>query len=364
MNDNTSTKEELRAIDARLTELFVKRLELCRELNDPRAKIKHIDTNSAEILAQLDAKDSGIASFCAPFFNSVFRLSEQYLEYLTHGMTVAYSGTDGAYAQIAAKKLFPNAVLASYGDFSGAYRAVEDGCCDCVVLPLENSSAGEVGAVTDLIFSGSLFINRIANLSVLHCLLSVAGASSDSITTVISHPQALEQCAEYISSHGFQTMSSSSTANAAEQVSLCADPSLAAIASRETADIYGLNILDSDINDSIDNTTRFAVLSRVPNRADSSTAHDRERFVLVFTVRNQAGSLAQTLNIIGAHGYNLLSLRSHPMKKLQWGYYFYAEAEGDINNANGREMLHKLSVVCARLKLAGTYSADSEGNKI
>ena len=103
------------------------------------------------------------------------------------------------------------------------------------------------------------------------------------------------------------------------------------------------------------NTTRFAVFSRTQNRPERTGERDSAGFILLFTVQNKAGALAQTLNIIGAHGYNMKNLRSRPMKDLQWNYYFYIEAEGNINNDNGEMLLRELSALCARLKLVGIY---------
>ena len=119
--------------------------------------------------------------------------------------------------------------------------------------------------------------------------------------------------------------------------------------------MFGLKIVDKVINDSRTNTTRFAALSRAQNRPASMSSCAEENFILVFTVKNEAGALAQTLNIIGAHGFNMRNLRSRPMKDLQWNYFFYIVAEGNINNENGRDMLRELSAICAKLKLVGTY---------
>ena len=167
---------------------------------------------------------------------------------------------------------------------------------------------------------------------------------------MVSHPQALRQCDDYIRSRGLETESYSNTALAARRVREANDPALGAIASEEAAAIFGLQVLDRNINTAKNNTTRFAALSRTRNRPDATRKREDENFVLVFTVQNDAGSLAQTLNIIGAHG---------PMKDLSWKYFFYVEAEGSINTTNGREMLQELSATCAKLRLVGSYYANN-----
>ena len=118
-----------------------------------------------------------------------------------------------------------------------------------------------------------------------------------------------------------------------------------------------LNVYLNDI--ALNNTTRFAAFSREKNRGAAGGRRDDENFILVFTVQNEAGSLAKALNIIGAHGFNMRNLRSRPMKELQWSYYFYLEAEGCINTENGSDMLRELSAVCAKLRMVGSYYADN-----
>ena len=269
----------------------------------------------------------------------------------------AFCGSAGAYAHIALRRLFPDAATVPFGDFTQAYRSVENGQCELAVLPLENSFAGEIGTVTDLVFTGGLYIALTAELPVRHCLLCADNADSDSVRTVVSHPQALSQCAGFIRSRGLKTEASSSTASAAEYVKIRGDASLAAIASEDAAEIYGLSILERHINDAPDNTTKFAVFSREPDFLRAQDFSGNDRFVLVFTVRDNAGALAEALSVLGAHGYNLSVVRSRPMRQLQWKYYFYAEAEGSADSENGRTMLRELSAVCTHLRLVGSFKA-------
>ena len=188
-----------------------------------------------------------------------------------------------------------------------------------------------------------------------HGLMACPGARIDGIRRIYSHSQALRQCSGYLKDRGWELVECANTAMAARQVKELNDPSAAAIASEETADLFGLTVLEGGVNDAANNTTRFAVLSRSQNRAQRGNSRDSAGFILLFTVQNRAGALAQTLNIIGAHGYNMKNLRSRPMKDLQWNYYFYIEAEGSILSSNGEMLLRELDAVCARLKLVGVY---------
>ena len=228
-----------------------------------------------------------------------------------------------------------------------------NGECDCAVLPIENSYAGEVSQVIDIMFQGTLFINGIYDLEVRHNLLGLPGAALSGIRTVISHPQALEQCANYIRKRGFEPVSAANTAIAARQVAERGDQSVAAIASTDTAKLYGLEVLERKINESSSNTTRFAVFSRVENAAGAG--EQGRQFVLVFTVRNEAGALAEAINIIGRQGFNMRTLRSRPMKELMWQYYFYVEADGNISSPAGRQMMKELGKYCDHLRVVGSF---------
>ena len=289
------------------------------------------------------------------FLRDTMKASRHYQHKRLTGMRVAYSGIEGAYAAIAAMRLFPDAERVPYADFADAYHAAESGECDVAILPIENSTAGEVGQVMDILFSGSLVVTNTYDLAITHNLVGVPGASVADIRRVISHPQALAQCARYIAEHRFEEQQAGNTALAARLVAEKGDKQLAAIASEETAVLYGLEILDHNITQTRINTTRFAVLSR----ASDSTSSRGKHFMLTFTVRNEAGSLAKAINTIGDYGYNMRCLRSRPMKELLWEYYFYVELEGDLETENGRKMLESLAGFCEKLKVLGSFCPSS-----
>ena len=351
-------RKNINKIDAEMRELFVKRMravEQVAEYKKERGMGIFDPAREAEIIKRGSelVEDDVIREYYVSFLRNNMNVSKAYQARLIEGMRVAYSGVEGAFAHIAAEKLYPSATKISYGDFQAAYRAVESGECDVCVLPVENSYNGEVGQVTDLMFSGTLYVNGMFDLPVTQDLLGVRGASVSDIKTVISHPQALGQCAEYIREHEFETKEHKNTALAAREVALGCDKSVGAIASAEAAEIFGLDIIDHDINAQKTNTTRFAVFSRVPNKRIPHTPGVYS--VLFFTVRDEAGALARAVEIIGSHGFNLRSLRSRPMKELLWQYYFYVEAEGDVQTERGTAMMEELEEYCDRLKFVGTY---------
>ncbi len=350
----------INAADAQMADLFVKRMkaaeiiyEYKKEFGlpvlDKKREEEVIRTNSSRI------EDEIIRSYYIDYLNHMMSLSRAYQHRLQNGLNVAYSGVEGAFAHIAAGRIFPQANRISYSDFKAAYNSVVNGECDVAVLPIENSYAGEVGQTIDLIFFGSLHINGIYELEIHQNLLGLQTAKIEDIRKVTSHPQALSQCHDYIEMHGFETEDANNTALAAKSVAESGDNSYAAIASIETAELYGLKVIEHNINKSGENTTRFAVLSRIPSDSPSLSST-----VLMFTVKHEAGSLANAISIIGKHGYNMTALRSRPMKKHSWQYYFYIEIDGSINSADGQEMINELKIVCDQLKIAGTFTPHAE----
>ena len=360
MAERQAAEEQVKNADLQMRELFLQRLEAVRAVarwKKERGLPAEDREQESQLLEELSAgvEDEAQRSFYLCFLQDVLNVSNQWQHHLMEGLRVAYSGVEGAFGHVAAMRIFPNGVKTPYPSFEGAYNAVEKGECDLAVLPIENSYAGEVGQVLDLMFSGNLHVNGVYDLPITQNLLGLPGAKAEDITTVVSHPQALSQCRPYIRRHGYLTKSASNTAMAAKEVAEGNDPSVAAIASAETAQLYGLQILDHDINESRMNTTRFAVFSRVEYPA--AAAHDKGAFLILFTVKDEVGGLAKAINLISAYNFNMRVLRSHPMHDLPWHYYFYAELEGNDSSENSQRMLNALRGVCPMMKVVGRYTS-------
>ena len=356
--DLLKVRKEINEIDKEMADLFVRRMKAVEEVAEYKKErgLAILDeARENEVIRQNASlvEDDTLRGYYVNFLRDTMAVSRSYQGYLMNGMKVAYSGTEGAFAHIAANKLYQNAKKVAFSDFSSAYQAVEKGECDVAVLPVENSYNGEVGQVTDLMFSGSLYVNGMFDLPITQDLLAKDGARIENIREVVSHPQAFGQCAEYIKKYGFVCHEFANTALAAKWVADSDDLTIAAIGSREAADIFGLTVLDHDINESKRNSTRFAIFSRVANKriAKDSGVHS----ILLFTVRNEAGALARAIDVIGQHGFNMRTLRSRPMKELLWEYYFYVELEGNIQSEEGTSLLESLGEFCDKLRFAGTY---------
>lgn len=362
MNELEETRKKISVLDAEMARIFVERMRLVEDVAEYKKQKGLPITDPVREAAVLERNirlvdDPVLKEYYTPFIKGMMGYSSAYQERLLEGMKIAYCGVPGAFAYIAARKLYPTARLVSFQDFESAYDACESGEVDASVLPLENSFAGEVGSVMDMAFSGSLYVNKMIDVEINQNLLGLHGASKDVVKKVISHQQAIAQCSRFIRERGLEVIEVSNTAVAAQRVAELADPSVCAIASAEAASLYGLEVLERNINTSRANSTRFATFSRSRNMP-SGRGHLNEHFILVFTVLNEAGALAKTLNIIGSHGFNMCNLHSRPMKELMWNYYFFVELEGNVNTPDGEDLLLQLGTVCENLKLLGTYRLD------
>ena len=345
--------------DKQMAKLFEQRMDAAKIVAEYKKQNGlRIDdfAREAEIIARNTEyiENEEYRSYYVNFLQGNIDLSKKLQHKLLDGMRVAYSGVEGAFATIAAEKIFPDAKVVGYKDFKAAYNAVANGECDCAVLPIENSHNGDVGQVLDLAFFGSLFISGVYEIEVIQNLLGNKGATLSTVKEVISHPQALGQCAEFIREKGYTTTETVNTAVAAKMVAESGRTDIAAIGSIEAAKKFGLEKIEGHINESGTNTTRFAVFTRAEKSATPTDKH----FVMMFTVKNAAGSLGEAITVIGKHGFNLKALKSRPTKELIWDYYFYAEGEGDITGEEGKQMICDLQKCCNNLKILGHFEKE------
>ena len=354
MDKLIEAREIINETDKQIAELFEKRMQAVKQVAEYKKErgLPIFDSSRENEVVKANSDfitDESIKEFYVPFIKNTMDVSKRYQHRIMEALNVAYSGVEGAFAHIAAGRIFPDGNRISYPDFKAAYEAVEKGECDCAVIPIENSRAGEVGQAIDLMFSGSLYVNGVYSLDVRHNLIGIKGTKTNYIKKVISHQQALDQCAPFIRNQGFSQQSCENTARAAKQVADLNDPTVAAIASVETAELYGLDVLKENINEASNNTTRFVVLSR------TLCKEKRDNSIIFFTVPDKAGALAHAINIIGHHGYSMRSIKSRAMKDLMWTYYFYVEVTGDLQSKRGMYMLDELSECCDKLRMVGTY---------
>jgi prephenate dehydratase len=274
--------------------------------------------------------------------------------------TVAYQGEPGAYSQEAIVQQFgPQVNTLACPSFEQIFAAVEERRADLGLLPVENSQAGSVINAYDLLLEHDLRVVGEVKLRVRHCLLAPAGTSLADIRCVYSHPQALAQCERYLKNRGWEAVPAYDTAGAARELAVARQPGAAAIASRLAGEIYGLEVLDSGIEDSPDNATRFFVLgTEEPARARSSKTS------LVFATNHVPGALYHALGEFATRGINLTKIESRPRRNRPWHYVFYVDLEGHWQDAGIEQALVSLLVRSTYVKLLGSYPAASEPGAI
>ena len=214
------------------------------------------------------------------------------------------------------------------------------------MLPFENSTTGEIGEVMDLLYRYDVKISAFYDLKVEHNLMAVKGAQLGDIKRVYSKLQAIEQCEDSLKPFNFELVPYANTALAAKLVAESGDKTIAAIAAKESAEAYGLEILLENINSSHDNVTRFIVIE------DTLPKHS-DLVMSIFTVNHESGALAKIMQIVAYYNLNMTSIRSRACKDKSWQYYFYMEIEGDIADANIQKCFEECKEHCEEFKVIG-----------
>ncbi len=272
---------------------------------------------------------------------------------------VAYQGTEGAYSHLAARKHFApvlsRVVFAGLRTFPEVTDAVESGEADYGVLPIENTTAGSINEVYDLLRRANVSIVAEAVQEVDHCLLALEDVPLASLRRVYSHPQALAQCSEFLATLAeCRVESYADTAMAVEKVRDDGDPAQAAIASEAAAEHFGLRVLRRGLANQPENFTRFVVVAREPRTVDPRTPCKTS---LLLATDHREGALARCLDLLATHHLNLTKLESRPVPRTPWEYHFYIDVEGNVADPDTRDALEALRDQTRFLKVLGCYPA-------
>ena len=232
---------------------------------------------------------------------------------------------------------------------SRSLRTWPAGSADFGVLPVENSAAGSVTAVYDLILRYRFYIVGAVDVKVEHCL--AAGKGTGTPTAAASHPQALSQCSEYLEAHGLKALEWSNTAAAAQYVAQECPPGVAAVCSKEAAQEYGLQILQENIQNEAENTTRFIVISK-----DAILPEDAGKISLCFSLPHETGSLSSVLERFAMEGLNLTKIESRPLPGKNFEYDFYLDFTGNIHHPKTLDLICALQDELPRFSFLGNYS--------
>jgi prephenate dehydratase len=269
--------------------------------------------------------------------------------------TIAFQGQLGAYSHMACRQAFPELSALPCHSFEDAFAAVHDGQARLAMIPIDNTVAGRVADVHHLLPRGGLHIIGEQFVRVNHQLLGVPGAKLESIELVESHVHAVGQCREFLRRHGYRVRVVADTAGAAADIAATGDPTRAAIASRLAAEIYGLEILKTDIEDAEHNTTRFLVLSRDPRHPDPKDGPVLTTFT--FRVRNRPAALYKALGGFATNGVNMVKLESYVDGAFTQAE-FYADIMGHPQHENVRLAFEELRFFSHNVEILGVYPAD------
>ena len=262
---------------------------------------------------------------------------------------VSFQGERGAYSEAASISFFGNEIdVVPCSTFANALKNTENGTSDYSVLPVENSLAGSVGESNDLLLSTKL--NAIGEIyhRVHHCLIG-AGSIRD-VDTVYSHPQALDQCREFIQENSLKTVPSYDTAGSVKIIKNLNKNNVACIASKSAAKISDVPIIKEGIEDNVNNYTRFLVFSK-----ESNEKTENSKTSIIFSVKHEAGALYQIIDEFYQHKINLTKIESRPNKNTAWEYNFYVDFEGGQDDALIKNVLQKLRDNTTFLKILGSY---------
>lgn len=361
-------REEIDRIDRQLLPLFLERMECSRRVAEikgaagkpvlsPQREQEILDRvrreagelgGSAEalyksIMAISRARQHGLLGQDAP----LRRLEQEAMRRLPDPLSrVVCQGVRGAYSHQAARCLFGETDPGFVPEFSQVFREVDQGALG--VLPVENSAAGSVNAVYDLILRYRFFIVGAVDIKIEHCL---AAADDGPITRVLSHPQALSQCSEFLSARGMAPEEFSNTAAAAQFVAEQRPAGTAAICSAEAARRYGLSILERGIQNVKNNTTRFIAVYR-----EAVLPEDASKISLCFSLPHTTGSLHNVLQRFAICGLNLTKIESRPIPGSEFEYDFYLDFTGCIHNPETLELICGLNAELPRFSFLGNYS--------
>ena len=376
MRELTALRQEIDQLDSQIAQLFLQRMEVCREVGEYKKAngLPVLDSGrEKEVIAAKTALtgDPARKADVAALYESIMAISRRQQRKLVReegegqwqrllsavrepvsAPRVVYQGEPGAYSEEAAMGFFGETVNArGLPWFDDVFAALAEGETDYAVLPIENSSTGSIRQVYDLLARYDFSLVGEWQVKVEHCLAVLPGVSMEDIKTVYSHEQGLMQCDRFLDGHrDWARVPTLDTAGLAKQVAQTGDRTAAAICSRRAAKLYGLHILACPINHNTANFTRFVVVSpRLELR------EGRDKIAAVFTLPHQAGSLHEILTIFAVYGLNMMKLESRPIPDRGWEYRFFAEFTGDLTAPGMDGVLHELSQLSADFRILGNF---------
>ena len=371
-------RQEIDKIDDSLVELFRARMEVAAKIADckkeegipilvparEREKLQDVAQKAGpdmanytrvlysmlfELSRSYQSKRSGSVS---PLYDAITRSIEQTPKLFPQAPMVACQGVEGAYSQIACEKIFKNPFIFYFKNFEAVFNAIDQGMCQYGILPIENSTAGSVKKVYDLMIQHNFSIVRTFRLKVDHNLLVNPGTSLSDIKEIYSHEQAISQCGDFLQSlTGVNVIPVANTALAAEMVAQSGRKDVAALSSRACAELYGLDCLASSVQDKGNNRTRFICISK---NLEIYPGSDKTSIMMI--LNHKPGALYKVLARLYTLGINVTKLESRPIPDREFEFMFYFDLETSIYSEEFVQLMCELDELCEEFKYLGSYT--------
>ncbi|MDR1773355.1 MAG: chorismate mutase [Clostridioides sp.] len=371
-------RTRINEIDKEIVKLFVERMQTSAKIAEAKSEknLPVLDKKRENIVIQNVMNEAGeeFELYIKTLYNTMFEVSRNYQSSLINKTTpisqeilqniqnpkiefprkatVACQGVEGSYAEQACSKLFNIRNTMFFNNFESVFNAVETGLCQYGVLPIENSSAGSVTEVYDLMCKHKFYIVKSTKLHVNHALVSKKGVNLSDIKEVISHEQALQQCSEFFKLlPDIKVTLFENTATAAKYISECDRNDIAAICSTDCAKLYGLSILKENLQNNQNNYTRFICIAK-----DMEIYAGSNKISLMLSVEHRPGSLYEMIGNVACQGLNLSKIESRPIPGKDFEFLFYFDIEGSVFSTYVLDLIKNMESSAERFTFLGCYS--------
>ena len=373
--DLQELRAQIDAVDEQIVDLFEKRMEISgqvarykietgRKVFDPTREKEKIA--SVQAMTHTDFNRTGVGELFEQIMSMSRKLQYQILtekgslgrlpfipvDSLEMDRTrVVFQGAEGAFSQAAMIQYFGEGINSFHVDtFRDAFCAIEEGSADFAVLPIENSTAGIVNEIYDLLVEFENYIVGEQIIKIEHCLLGLPGTKMEEIRTVYSHPQSLMQSARFLSAHEWRQISLPNNAFAARKVADDGDRSQAANAGEDGGEVYGLEVLQKPVNQSATNSTRFIIITN-----QKIFLKEAKKISICFEVPNESGSLYHMLSHFIYNNLNMTKIESRPIEGRNWEYRFFIDFDGNLEDSAVKNALRGLRDEARNMRILGNY---------
>ncbi len=371
-------REKIDEIDAELVRLFTDRMDVAAQIADYKKEHNlpiYVPAREREVLQEVGEKAGPeMANYTRVLYSMMFELSRSYQKKRNTEATdlfkkitasientpklfpqtpmVACQGVEGAYAQIACERIFKAPMIMYFKNFDGVFQAIEQGLCQYGILPIENSTAGSVKKVYDLMIHHNFSIVRTFRLKIDHNLLALPGAKMENIQEIYSHEQAIHQCSEFLKKFpNAKVIPVENTAVAANMVAQSGRLDVAALSSHACEELYGLTSLATSVQDEGNNRTRFICISK---NLEIYPGSDKTSIMMILS--HKPGALYKVLARMYVLGINVIKLESRPIPDKDFEFMFYFDLETSIYSDEFVQLMCELDDLCEEFKYLGSYS--------